>query len=264
MSQDMGESQGIGTSSVAQNVAPVVQQEQSAAPSSNTYTQAPVQSHQASAEKRFTQEEVNAFVGRVRQEAREAAQNQYQAQSQYAQQQPTNNQGQQFQQAIAPRTEDLQAIVNEQLNKAIGELTKAQEQARMKVENEQLVSTYMNKVAPGKQKYQDFDEVTQSIDYGAFLKTVKLATNYVDNLDDLMYEFGKDPAKLALMEDLAERSERSAVQKLQSMAKALKDNANAKSVKQPNEPLTHLRPTNSAESSGELTVADFKKKYRFK
>ena len=79
-----------------------------------------------------------------------------------------------------------------------------------------------------------------------------------------MYELGKDRARMAMIESLADRSPRDAVIQMQRFAQSIKDNDSAKSQRHASEPLSQLRPSNvhPGKDDGANTVRDMRSKYR--
>lgn len=137
--------------------------------------------------------------------------------------------------------------------------------AKSKSETEyaqRTVQNFWNKVLPGKEKYQDFEQVVGDIEYARFPNTVQLLAEYVDNADDVLYELGKDRIKMANLEQLAHMSPKDAIVQAKRLAQQIKDNAAAAKVRQPNEPLSQMRPSNTGTDHGVMSVGDFRKKYR--
>ena len=124
------------------------------------------------------------------------------------------------------------------------------------------VNNFNQKMTAGREKYQDFDQVTGDIEYAAFPNVVQLLANHVDNSGDVLYALGQDLTKMELLESLAHRSPQAAIKQAQRLAKSLADNEAAKNVRIPNEPLSQLRPSNTGVDNGAMSVKDYRKKYK--
>lgn len=177
-------------------------------------------------ERRFTQAEVNALVGNVRKDARQSALAESQAQAPQAMSVPTQR---------GMDAEAIRALVNEEKSKWVQQ---HQEEAAQQYA-QKIAGEFLGKVADGKTKYSDFEQVAD-INYGAFPLAVS-AINSVDNVADVVYEMGKDRTKLALLQQLAERSPQDAVRMVQSLSKSIKDNEAASSRRKVPAPLSQLK-----------------------
>ena len=136
---------------------------------------------------------------------------------------------------------------------------------RSKHEAEQaqkLVQNFWSKIAPGKEKYQDFDAVTGDIEYARFPNVVQLLAEYADNAHDLLYHMGNDRLKMSQLEQLAYMSPKDAVRQVQRMSQSLKDNETASKTRIPNEPLSQMRPSNTGTDNGVMGVKDYRAKWR--
>lgn len=139
------------------------------------------------------------------------------------------------------------------------------QEARTKSEAEhaqRIVQNFWSKISPGKEKYQDFEKVTGDIEYARFPNVVQMLSEHIDNAHDVLYAFGNDRMKMAQLEQLATMSPRDAIQHAQRLSQSLKDNDKASKVRMPNEPLDHLRPSNTGTDNGVMSVKDLRAKYR--
>ncbi len=128
-------------------------------------------------------------------------------------------------------------------------------------EAERTASEFFGKLATGKDKYQDFDQVIGGVkDWGKLAPAVGLA-NMVDNTSDVMYDLIKNPTKIAQIHALTQISPDLALAEVQRMSQALKINEDAAKAKMPNKPLSQMRPSNTGTDSGVLSVSDYKQKY---
>ena len=178
-------------------------------------------------ERRFTQAEVNALVGSVRKEARQTALSDAQAQVQQA---PVASQA-----AANANPEEIRRLINEE--KARWEQQYQEQSAQQSAQK--IAGEFLGKVAEGKSKYDDFEQVAD-INYGAFPLAVQLI-NSVDNVADVVYEMGKDRTKLILLQQLAERSPNDAMREIQRLSKSIKDNEASGNRRRAPAPLGQLR-----------------------
>lgn len=236
------------------------------APSSDSSVEKSTQS--ASAERIFKQSEVNDIVKRAKSEAVErdrrlrVEQPEY-AQAKYGDVAHTQNSAQTPYQQTQNSPEDIRKIVAEETQR---QREAWEQQTRQRAEQEQaqsIVNKFWNKIAPGKEKYQDFEKVTGDIEFARFPNTVQLLAEHVENSADVLYELGKDRFKMAQLESLSYLSPRDAIIQAQRLASSIKENEEAAKVKLPNEPLSQLRPTQTGTDSGRaMTVADYRRIYR--
>jgi hypothetical protein len=224
----------------------------SSAPESN------VQSAPSQAEERsFRQSELNDIVKRAKHDAVETYKRTVTQQPEYAAQKygeipSTSHNNEDVIRRLA--AEEAQRLRDTWVKEA---------QSKAEADNaNRIVQNFWNKIAPGKEKYQDFDKVTSDIEYGAFPNVVQILSEYVDNSHDMLYDLGKDFTKLSLLEDLAQRSPRAAIIQAQRMSQALKDNEAASKIRLPNEPLSQMRPSNTGTDSGALGIRDLRAKYK--
>lgn len=235
----MDEAQGMSAS--VDNTAPV--------------TPAPApQPAEAPVERRFSQVELNGIVKREKDAAIESYKRSQINSSNAASTQPQNHAGldeRYVKDLIAKETQRLQEEAR----------TNDAQQYQQK-EAQDIANEFFNKLSTGKQKYADFDDVMDGVDYSKFYNAVHLATKYADNTADIMYELGKDRTKMAAIEQLSRLSPQDAVKQIQRLSAALKANENAAQTKYPNEPLSQIRPGNNGTNDGRLSVSDYRRKYK--
>lgn len=204
-------------------------------------------------ERLFTQIEVNDMVRDRAAKAVEAERQRQQVANSQRQTEPAqSNHDEAYYRKLA--AEETSRLRDEWVNEA---KAKAQEAEVTRVANE-----FLSKVATGKDKYQDFDEVA-NVDFGRFPYSVHLA-NSVDNTADVVYELGKDRTKLAQLENLAERSPQDAMMQIKRMSQSLKDNEAAAKIRTPNAPLDRLRPSNAGTETGPRSVKDMRRNPMFR
>lgn len=238
----------------------IVQSQDTIAPVSSSQT-APVHEapKQMQDERVFKQSEVNDIVKKAKYGAVEdykrisSEQPQYIEQKYGQPQQPTSQ--------YMPEN-DIRRMAAEEAKKHF-EAVKQEAYQKSQDENAQrTVNNFYSKIAPGREKYQDFDAVTGDIEFGRFPNVVQLLAEHLDNSGDVLYELGKDRIKMANLESLAERSPRDAIVQAHRLAKSITDNAEAQNVRIPNKPLSQMRPSNIGTDTGAMSVSDYRKKYR--
>ena len=220
---------------------------------------APVQS---SDERIFKQSEVNDIVKRAKYGAVEDYRRLQSEQPSYAREKQENVSRDTSQSQRAPSENDIRKLAAEETQRLRDQWV---QEARTKSETDsaqRIVQSFFNKIAPGKEKYQDFEKVTGDIEYARFPNTVQLLAEYVDNSSDVLYELGKDRFKMAQLEQLAMLSPKDALVQAQRLSKSIKDNESVANVKVPNEPLSQMRPSNTGTDNSVLSVKDLRAKYR--
>jgi hypothetical protein len=210
-------------------------------------------------ERTFRQSEVNDIVKKAKYGAVEDFRRLQNEQPQYAREkfgdasmQPSSQPNEEHYRKIA--AEEAQRLRDQWIN-----------ESRTKAENDnaqRIVQNFWNKVAPGKEKYQDFEKVVGDIEYARFPNTVQLLSEYVDNSADMLYELGKDRFKMAQLEQLALLSPKDAIIQAQRLSQSLKDNDTASKTRTPSEPLSQLRPSNTGTDNGVMGVRDYRNKWK--
>jgi hypothetical protein len=210
-------------------------------------------------ERTLKQSEVNEIVKRVKHDAVEDYRRLQANQPQYAEQKYS----------AQPSIEHLSAaevkrVAAEEIQKQ-REAWQAESQSKYEQDNAQrIVKNFWDKVESGKDKYEDFEQVTGSIKLARFPNVVQLLSEHVDNADELLYELGRNRGKLAQLEQLALMSSEDAIEEAKRLAGSLKANANAGKTRIPNSPLSQQRPsTVGTDSAGNtMSMRDLKAKYR--
>lgn len=253
MSQDQGNSPspGVVTSQPAQT---------SSAPSTAHTSYEP-----AHEEKVFKQSEVNKLVGEARVEGVERYRRQQAEQPQYVQQkygEPATQQHSIPSQNQNTTEQEIRRLAAEEAQR-FSDQRSQETQKRYEAEAAQkTVQNFWNKIAPGKEKYPDFEAITGDIQYERFPNVVQLLADHVDNSHDMLYELGKDRGKMATLEQLAYMSPKDAVRQAQRMSQSLKDNETASKARVPNEPLKQMRPSNTGTDNGVMGVRDYRAKWK--
>jgi hypothetical protein len=232
---------------------------------------APVQSEaqesapqSATQERQFKQNEVNEIVKRAKNEAVETYKRVSTQQPAYAEQKygsPYIQAGQ----TPTPGTineNEVRRLASEEFSSMRDKyLAEAKSQAETQ-SAQRIVQTFHDKIAAGKDKYADFDQVTGSIALDKFPNVVQLLAEHVDNSGDMLYEFGKNRLKLAQLEQLSYMSPQDAIAEAKRLSQSIRDNESASKTRNPNQPLSQLRPSNTGTDVGELSVSAYRKKYK--
>lgn len=226
---------------------------------------APEPAREAPSERTFRQHEVNDIVKRVKHDAVEDYKRLSSQQPQYAQQKYGDASYQQApyqtMSSGVPESE-IRRLAAEEAQKLRDNWT---QEAQSKAEADaaqRVVNNFWNKIAAGKEKYQDFEQVTGNIELARFPNVVQLLADHVENSHDVLYELGKNRMKMAQLEQLSYMSPKDAIFEAQRLADSIKANETAGNLRVPNPPLSQLRPSTVGTDSGALSMADLKRKYR--
>jgi hypothetical protein len=217
----------------------------------------PVSESSTPGEKMLRQSEVNDIVGRAKQDAASRAV------EQYKRSQETSSQNQSTQHSPQMSEERFRQVAAEEAQR-VRDQERSEWQTKSETENAQrIVKSFYDKMAAGKEKYDDFDKVTGEIDLQTFPNVVQLLAEHLDNPHDVLYEFGKNALKMEQLERLAERSPRMAIAEARRMAESIKANDSAQGRRTPNAPLSQQRPSNVGTDSGTaLSMRDLKARYK--
>jgi hypothetical protein len=228
--------------------------------------QAPTAPAQAAEERTFRQSEVNDIVKKAKYGAVEDYKRMSTEQPDYAARKsgeaPSPAQTYPSNQSMAPDENQYRKIAAQEAQRLRDEWV---QDARTKAEADsaqRIVQTFWNKLAPGREKYQDFDKVTSDIEYAQFPNVVQLLAQHAENAHDILYEMGKDRMKMAQLEYLCSKSPKDAIVQVQRLSQSIKDNDAASKLRVPNEPLSKLRPTNQGTDNGVMSVKDYRLKYK--
>ena len=242
-----------------------VSQTQDSVSSQPVSTAAPAATPQSTPEERnFRQSEVNDIVKHAKNDAVEKYKRMQTEQPHYAQQKYGENAQQsttQHSQGMSSE-ENLRRIAAEEVHNLRDQWAKEAQTKAQEDYATRTVQNFYNKISPGREKYNDFEKVTSDIEYARFPNVVQLLADNVDNSHDVLYELGKDRMKMASIEVLANLSPKDAVIQMQRLSNSIKENEIASKTRQPNEPLSQLRPSNTGTDNGAMSVSDFRKKYK--
>lgn len=222
-------------------------------------TQTPVESAQQTQERLFKQADVNEIVGRAKHEAVESFKRQQSQQQQYAQQAPQS----QAQSSKSLSEDDVKRLTGEELHRHREEWTR-EAQERMNAEAaERIVSAYKEKISAGKEKYEDFETVTNNVDMRYYPNVVQLLAEYVDNSHDVLYDLAKNRSKLYQLESTCQHNPQDAIYEIKRLSDSIKANENHSQMTNARTPLSQQRPSNTGTDSGTtLSMRDLKRKYR--
>lgn len=221
----------------------------------NSNPVAPSHSSPSTEEKVLRQSEVNEIVGRAKHEAVERYKRSQEAAS--SAQIPMNANSSSY------SHDEINRIAQDAAQKFIKEQMEFAKRNAEEQEAQHIINEFRAKLQTGKEKYQDFDQVTSDIGIGYFPRVIHLLAKHADDsAASIMYEMGKDRTKLVLLEQLAEKSPQDAVMQIKSYAKAYKDNESAAKAKVANEPLSHMKPSASGQDNGVKSVRDYRKMFR--
>ena len=127
-----------------------------------------------------------------------------------------------------------------------------------------MVMELAPKIQAAKERYQDFDEVTQRSDI-ANIPEVLAYSNIVDNSGDVVYEMAKSPQKIATFLGLAQRSPQLAASYVQELSGNITANAGSANNIAPSKPLDSLSPSNVGSNDGDATSVNYwKNQYKGK
>ena len=219
-------------------------------------------------EKMLSVSRVNELVKKAKRDGEKKMQAELDA----ARQQIEQLQGQQGQQPVqqAPQQQtqqpqQQQGMSPEQMQQVMAMVQKQQQeqqekahQAQLEKEVNDVAQQYFGKLAQGREAYEDFDAVTADFDPAAFPQLVYLATQ-TDNTAAIIYELQKNPAKLAQLSVMVDKSPAQARKMLASLSESIKTNEDAKrNLQEAQDPLNRLKPSPVGTDNGTKGVRDYK------
>ncbi len=222
-------------------------------------TQTPVETPQQASERVFKQAELNEIVGRAKHDAVESFKRQ-QSQQQQQYSPPQHNQASS---AHSLSEDDVKRLTGEELNRHREEWTR-EAQERMNAEAaERIVNSYKEKISAGKEKYEDFEAVTNNVDMRYYPNVVQLLAEYVDNSHDVLYDLAKNRSKLYQLESTCQHNPQDAIYEIKRLSDSIKANESHSQTSHARTPLSQQRPSNTGTDSGNtLSMRDLKMKYR--
>lgn len=222
-------------------------------------TQAPVETAQQTQERLFKQAELNEIVGRAKHDAVES----FKRQQAQQQQQYTPQQSSQAPSSKSLSEDDVKRLTGEELNRHRDEWTReAQERANAEAA-QRIVTSYKEKISAGKEKYEDFEAVTNNVDMRFYPNVVQLLAEYVDNSHDVLYDLAKNRTKLHSLESACQHNPQDAIYEIKRLSDSIKANEQHSQMSNSRAPLSQQRPSNTGTDSGNtLSMRDLKAKYR--
>lgn len=222
-------------------------------------SQTPVQEVvQQQNERLFKQSEINEIVGRAKHDAVESfkRQNTQQtSQQQYAQQPQA--------QRDALSQDDVRRLASEELSRQRDDWEKQTLERHQADAAQRIVNTYKEKIAAGKEKFEDFDAVTNNVDMRYYPNVVQLLAEHVDNASEILYELACNRYKLNNLETTCERNPQDAIYEIRRLSDSIKANDQSSNRRTSNSPLSQQRPSNTGtDSGGALSMADLRRKYK--
>lgn len=229
--------------------------------SDNTNQSQVQETAQQVSERLFKQSELNEIVGRAKHDAVESFKRQQQ--NQYASQSNQAPQVNQNQNAKSLSEDDIKRLAGEELSRQRDQWSKESQERSDAEMAQRIVSAYKEKIAPGKDKYEDFEAVTNNVDMRYYPNVVQLLADYVDNSHDVLYDLAKHRTKLSLIEQLCAHNPQDAIYEIKRLSDSIKSNDSTSQIKHANNPLSQQRPSNNGtDSRNTLSMRDLKLKYR--
>lgn len=210
-------------------------------------------------ERIFKQSELNEIVGRAKHEAVESFKRQ---QTQHVTSAPQTQQTQSQNQRQLSE-DDVKRLTSEELSRQREQWAREHEEKVQMEEAQRVVNKFWEKMAPGKEIYEDFDSVAGNIKFQSYPNVVHLLVEHVDNVPEVLYELGKNRLKLSELENASYHNVEDAIYEIKRLSNSIKANDSVSNVRTPNAPLSQQRPSNLGTDSGTtLSMADLKRKYR--
>jgi hypothetical protein len=211
-------------------------------------------------EKMIPQSQLNEIVGNAKREAAEKAA--ARAVEDYKRQQTASQNVSQSHPEAQMSEDYFKRKTLEILDEQKSEWEKQQAEKYQVEYAQRVVDAYKNKIAAGKDKYQDFDSVVNDVDMREFTNVVQLLAEHVDNSADVLYHLAQRPADLDKFDEMYARRPQYAIKEMKRLSESIKANEAANQVKIPNAPLSQQRPSNTGTDSGALSLRDLKAKYK--
>jgi hypothetical protein len=230
--------------------AETTQQVQSTTPASGNQTQ----------EKLLRQSEVNDIVGRVKHESYEKGKTEAQAEWQRNQSQTSQNTSQNNQQTIG----GMSQMTPDEIRKLVKEASKeaslqTYQEAEQQVAAQKIVGEFVGKINRGKDRYSDFEQVVSPLQLQTIPQIVALSNKF-DNTEDIIYDLGKYPAKVAPLVTLAAIAPHLAEIEMRKLSEDIKSNQNSANKEQNvREPHSQMKPSNIGNDNGAHSISDLRK-----
>jgi hypothetical protein len=209
-------------------------------------------------ERLFKQSELNEIVGRAKHDAVESFKRQQTQQNSQQQnyQAPTNSQR-------VLTEDDVKRFTTEELGRQRDDWERQSIERQHAESAKRIINTYNDKIAAGKDKYQDFEAVTSNVDMYHYPHVVQLLAEHVDNASDILYDLAKNRSKLGSFESMCDRNPQDAIYEMKRLSDSIKANEASSPMRSSHAPLSQQRPSNTGTDSGTtLSMRDLKAKYR--
>ena len=210
-------------------------------------------------EKMLPASQVNELIKKAKRKGEQKMQEQLDTAKQHIEQ--LQQQGQQQAQQPQGQNVDAEAIqqqVMQLMQQKMQEDEAKRNQEQLEKEVNDVAQQYFGKLAQGREAYEDFDAITADFDPTAFPQLVYLATQ-ADNTAAIIYELQKNPAKLANLATMVDKSPAQARKMIAQLSESIKTNDDAKrNLQEAQDPLNRLKPSPVGTDSGTKTVRDFK------
>jgi len=188
-------------------------------------------------EKMLKQSEVNELVGRIKHEAYSKG---------------LKDGGV----APAPSMGGMQQFTDEQIRQIVAEETQKQTQTAAA---HNMLANFAQQLDGGKNKYSDFGETVAGLgDLRNIPHIVQLATE-TGMADDVLYELGKNPGKVATLTILSSLNPQLAKIEMQKLKDSIVKNQDASKSPEVPDPLSQITPSTVGTDSGSKTVKDLRK-----
>ncbi len=223
--------------------------------------QTPAQAAQVTNERLFKQAELNEIVGRAKHDAVESFKRQQEQHQQQPYVQPQSTISQSSQKALSE--DDVKRLTSEELGRQREDWEKQNLERQHADAAQRIVNAYKDKIAAGKDKYQDFEAVTSNVDMRYYPNVVQLLAEHVDNSSDILYDLAKNRTKLGNLEFMCGHNPQDAIYEIKRLSDSIKANEQSSQMRASKSPLSQQRPSNTGtDSGGVLSMSDLKRKYR--
>lgn len=214
-------------------------------------------------EKMISQSQVNDIVGHAKREAAERAVEAYKRQQA---QSVSQTQAPQYQEPSSYKNmseDDIKRMTDDRIKSHLTKLEQdAQERMNAEAAN-RIVGMFKDKIAAGKDRYEDFEHVTGNVAMQYYPSVVQLLAEHVDNSADILYHLAKNRGQLYRLEGLSSHNPSDAIYEIKRLSDSIKANDSVSNVKDAKAPLSQQRPSNTGtDSSSSLSFSDLKRKYR--
>lgn len=216
------------------------------------------------AEKMIPQSQVNDIVGQAKREAAERAVENYKKQNAaiHTPLMPTAPTASEAGLQRLVSEDDIKRLTGDEIKRHLSQMEKeAEERANVAAANK-VVNTFKDKIAAGREKFQDFENVTSGVQLQYYPNVVMMLADHVDNSADVLYHLAQNRTKLYELESTCGHNSPDAIYEIKRLAESIKANDKVSNIKSANQPLSQNRPSNTGTDSGALSWADLRRKYK--